>query len=36
MNIEDIFYDGIDQNKKLSISQKYPDDFNIENKFGIE
>ncbi|WP_144266688.1 YetF domain-containing protein, partial [Clostridioides difficile] len=27
---------GIDQNKKLIISQKYPDDFNIENKFGIE
>jgi len=35
-NIEDIFYAGIDQNKKLIISQKYPDDFNIENKFGIE
>lgn len=36
IDIEDIFYAGIDQNKKLIISQKYPDDFNIENKFGIE
>ncbi|WP_196001092.1 DUF421 domain-containing protein [Clostridium sp. 1001271B_151109_B4] len=35
-NIEDIFYAGIDQNKNLIISEKYPDDFNIENKFGIE
>lgn len=35
-NIEDIFYAGIDKNKKLIISEKYPDDFNPENKFGIE
>ena len=35
-NIEDVFYAGIDKNKKLIISEKYPDDFNPENKFGIE
>lgn len=35
-NIEDVFYAGVDQNKKLIISEKYPDDFNPENKFGIE
>ena len=34
--IEQIFYAGIDQNKKLTISEKYPDDFNPENKFGIK
>lgn len=35
-NIEEVFYAGVDQNKKLIISKKYPDDFNPENKFGIE
>lgn len=35
-NIEEIFYAGVDQNKKLIISKKYPDDFNPENKFGIQ
>lgn len=35
-NIEDVFYAGVDKNKKLIISEKYPDDFNPENKFGIE
>ena len=35
-NIEDVFYAGVDKNKKLTISEKYPDDFNPENKFGIE
>ncbi len=32
-NIEDVFYAGIDQNKKLTISVRYPDDFNPKNKF---
>lgn len=35
-SIEDIFYAGVDKNKKLIISKKYPEDFNPENKFGIE
>lgn len=35
-NIEEIFYAGVDENKKLIISKKYTDDFNPENKFGIE
>lgn len=35
-NIENVFYAGVDQNKKIIISEKYPDDFNPENKFGIE
>ncbi|MGN0144625.1 MAG: YetF domain-containing protein [Clostridium sp.] len=35
-NMEDVFYAGVDQNKKLIISEKYPNDFNPENKFGIE
>ena len=35
-NIEEAFYVGIDGNKKLTISEKYPDDFNPKNKFGIE
>lgn len=35
-NIEDVFYAGVDKNKKLTISEKYPDAFNPENKFGIE
>ena len=35
-NIEDVFYAGVDKNKKLTISEKYPDDSNPENKFGIE
>ena len=35
-NIEDVFYAGVDKNKKLIISEKYPNDFNSENKFGIE
>lgn len=35
-NIEDVFYAGVDKNKKLIISEKYPDDFNPEDKFGIE
>ena len=35
-SIEEVFYAGIDQNKKLTISEKYPDDFNPENKFGIK
>ena len=35
-NIEDVYYAGVDENKKLTISEKYPDDFNPENKFGIE
>lgn len=35
-NIGEIFYASVDQNKKLIISEKYPDDFNPENKFGIE
>ena len=34
-NIEEVFYVGIDQNKKLIISKKYPNDFNLENKFGM-
>lgn len=34
-NIEDIFYAGIDKNKKLIISKKYPHNYNPENKFGI-
>lgn len=35
-NIKEVFYAGIDQNKKLIISEKYPNDFKPENKFGIE
>ena len=35
-NIEDVFYAGVDQNKKLTISERYPDNFNPEKKFGIE
>ncbi|GAA0071036.1 DUF421 domain-containing protein [Clostridium sardiniense] len=35
-NIEDVFYAGVDKNKKLIISEKYPDDFNPKDKFGIE
>lgn len=35
-NIEDVFYAGIDQNKKLIVSEKYPKNFNPEGKFGIE
>ena len=35
-SIEEVFYAGVDSNKKLTISQKYPDDFNPENKFGIK
>ncbi|MTK20947.1 DUF421 domain-containing protein [Turicibacter sanguinis] len=34
--IEDVFYAGIDQNKKLTISVRYPDDFNSKNKFNLE
>ena len=34
-NIEEVFYAGVDENKKLTISKRYPDDFNPENKFGI-
>ncbi len=35
-NIEEVFYAGIDPNKKLTISERYPDDFNPENKFSIK
>lgn len=35
-NIEDIFYAGVDKNKKLIISEKYPNNFNPESKFGVE
>ena len=35
-SIEEIFYAGVDQNKKLTISKKYSDDFNAEKKYGIE
>ena len=35
-NIEEVSYAGVDQNKKLIISKKYPYDFNPENKFGIQ
>lgn len=35
-NIEKVFYAGVDSNKKLTISEKYPDNFNPENNFGIE
>lgn len=35
-NIEEVFYAGVDKSKKLIISERYPDDFNPENKFGIE
>ena len=35
-NIEEVFYAGVDKNKKLTISKKYPDDFKPEDKFGIE
>lgn len=35
-NIEEVFYAGVDKNKKLIISKKYPYDFNPENKFGIQ
>lgn len=35
-NIEKVFYAGIDQNRKLIISEKYPNEFNPENQFGIE
>ena len=34
--IEDVFYAGVDQNKKLTISVRYPDNFNPEKKYGIE
>ena len=34
--IEDIFYAGVDKNKKLIISEKYPNNFNPESKFGVE
>ena len=34
--IEDVFYAGVDQNKKLTISERYPDNFNPEKKYGIE
>lgn len=35
-NIEEVLYAGVDKNKKLIISKKYPDDFNPENRFGIQ
>ncbi len=35
-NIEDVFYAGVDKNKKLTVSKKYPDDFNSQNQFGID
>ncbi|CDM70349.1 putative membrane protein [Clostridium bornimense] len=35
-SIKEVFYAGLDQNKKLIISKKYSDSFNPENKFGIE
>lgn len=35
-NVKEVFYAGVDQNKKLTISKKYPNDFNPENNFGIE
>ena len=35
-NIEDVFYAGLDKNKRLIISEKYPNDFNPEDKFGVE
>ena len=35
-NIKDIFYAGVDKNKKLIISEKYPNNFNPESKFGVE
>lgn len=34
--IEDIFYAGVDKNKKLIISEKYPNNFNPESKFEVE
>ena len=34
--IEDIFYAGVGKNKKLIISEKYPNNFNPESKFGVE
>lgn len=35
-DIEKVFYAGVDKNKKLTISEKYPKDFEPKNKFGIE
>ena len=35
-NIEEVFYAGVDPNKKLTISKKYPDDFIPENRFGVK
>ncbi|MGG7179356.1 DUF421 domain-containing protein [Clostridium paraputrificum] len=32
----DVFYAGIDKNKKLTISKRYPSDFKSENRYGIE
>lgn len=34
--IEDIFYAGVDKNKKIIISEKHPNNFNPESKFGVE
>ena len=34
--IEDVFYAGVDQYKKLTFSERYPDNFNPEKKYGIE
>lgn len=35
-NISEVFYAGIDSNKKLSISKTYPSDYNGAKRYGIE
>lgn len=35
-NFEDVIYAGVDKNKKLTISERYYDDFKPENKHAIE
>ena len=35
-NISEVFYAGIDSNKKLNISKKYPSDYKVDKKYGIE
>ncbi|MGL4773398.1 MAG: DUF421 domain-containing protein [Clostridium sp.] len=36
ININNVLYAGVDKNKKIIISEKYPDKFKPEDKFAIE
>lgn len=34
--VEDIFYAGIDKNKRIIISKRFPTSYNPDNEFGVE